>query len=218
MSRTLWQRLSTPAPSNIIGTSNYNGETDTLKVLGSLNYTRNDDKGKPAEVKTEKGMGSIRYERKLSDSFRLYAASNYDYNGLNKAGINTVLGSLGGAFPVLDSESVKLTLSLGPSLRWSDGGSECDINEYCGNTYGGGSFITDISWTPNPAFRFSINNNLSLVAADEVKPTNTFTAAVKFFPSFKSGLFTTLQFVSIYDSMNTPEQNNAVTGQVGYEF
>ena len=204
--------------ANINGSSRYNGETDTLKILGSFNYSRNDDKDKPAEVKTEKGMGSIRYERKLSDSFRLYASSNYDYNGLNKSGINTVTNSVGAAFPVLDSEKVKLTLSLGPSLRWSDGGKDCDTSEYCGNTYGGGSFITDLSWKPNPAFRFSINNNLSAISADEIKPTNTFTAAIKFFPSITSGLFTSLQFISIYDSMNAPEQNNSVTGQVGYEF
>ena len=204
--------------ANINGASRYNGETDTLKILGSLNYTRNNDKDKPAEIKTEKGMGSIRYERKLSDSFRLYAQSDYDYNGLNTAGINTLTNSLGAAFPVVDSESLKLTLSVGPSLRWSDGGRGCDIDEYCGNTYGGGSFITDISWTPNPSFRFSINNNLSAISADDVKPTNKFTAAIKFFPSFTSGLFTSLQFVSIYDSLNTPEQNNTVTGQVGVEF
>ena len=204
--------------ANINGSSRYDGDTDTLKILGGLNYAKNNDKDKPAEVKTEKGMGSIRYERKLSDSFRLYAQSIYDYNGLNMAGINTVTSSVGAAFPVVDDESVKLTLSVGPSLRWSDGGKECDMNEYCGNTYGGGSFITDLSWAPNPSFRFNINNEFSAISAEDIKPTNTFTAAIKFFPSFTSGLFTSLQFVSIYDSMNAPEQNNSVTGQVGYEF
>ena len=56
------------------------------------------------------------------------------------------------------------------------------------------------------------------MAADEIKPTNIFSAAVKFFPSLNSGLFTSLKFVSTYNSMTTPESDNRITGQVGFEF
>jgi hypothetical protein len=84
--------------------------------------------------------------------------------------------------------------------------------------YAGGSFITALSWAPNKSFKFNIDNTLSAMAADEIKPTNIFSAAVKFFPSFDSGLFTSLKFVSTYNSMTTPESDNRITGQVGFEF
>ena len=204
--------------ANINGTSNYKGDTDKLKIEAGLNYSKDNDKGKPSKVKTEKGMASIRYDRVLGESMSLYALSKYQYNGLNDSAVNNVDGSVGVAFPVVNTDTTELTLSIGPSVHWSDGGKDCGSNEYCGNTYAGGSFIADLSWSPHKSFQLKLENSLSAIAASEVKPTNTFTATLKYFPRFTSGLFTSLRYASIYNSMSTPESDNRITGQVGYEF
>ena len=204
--------------ANINGTSNYKGDTDKLKIEAGLNYSKDNDKGKPSKVKTEKGMASIRYDRVLGESMSLYATSKYQYNGLNDSAVNNVDGSVGVAFPVVNTDTTELTLSIGPSVHWSDGGKDCGSNEYCGNTYAGGSFIADLSWSPNKSFKFDLSNSLSAIAANEIKPTNTFSASMKYFPSINSGLFTSLRYVSIYNSISTPESDQQITGQVGVEF
>ena len=126
---------------------------------------------------------------------------------------------MGAGFPVIKNETTEVVLSVGPTLQWSEGGRDCDRDEFCGNTYPGGTFTTQLNWIPNPSFKFHLDNNLSLLATDsEAKPTNSFTAMIKYFPSFKSGLFTSLKFESSYNSIANPELSNTVSGQLGMEF
>ena len=121
--------------ANISGTSNYKSDTDRLKIQAGLNYSKNNDKGKPTEVKTDKGMANIRYDRFLNKTVTLYAKSDYQYNGLNDTGVNVVEGSVGVGFPLINTETTTLSLSLGPALHWNEGGNDCSSDEYCGNTY-----------------------------------------------------------------------------------
>ena len=204
--------------ANISATSNYISDTDRLKIQAGLNYSKNNDKGEPTEIKTDKGMANIRYDRYLGKMFTLYTQSDYHYNGLNDSGVNVVESSLGIGFPLINRGTTTLSLSFGPALHWSEGGKDCNSNEYCGNTYAGGSFISELSWSPNKSFKFNLGNTLSALAAEEIKLTNTFGAGVKYFPSFNSGLFTSLNFRSTYNSMSTPVSDNRITGQVGFEF
>ena len=114
---------------------------------------------------------------------------NYDYNGLNDVSINTLKAAMGQT-PVLKTDSTELILSVGPSLSGVMVVGAA-LGAFCGNTYGGGTFTTQLSWVPNRSFKLNLDNNLSVLAANsEAKPTNTFTATIKYFPSFNSGLFT----------------------------
>ena len=106
--------------ANISGTSNYKSDTDRLKIQAGLNYSKNNDKGKPTEVKTDKGMANIRYDRFLNKTVTLYAKSDYQYNGLNDTGVNVVEGSVGVGFPLINTETTTLSLSLGPALHWNE--------------------------------------------------------------------------------------------------
>ena len=204
--------------ANLNGSSTYRGDSDKFKLEASLNYSKNNDKGKPTEVKTDKGMASIRHDHFLNETLTLFAKSDYQYNGLNDSSVNVVEGSVGVDFPLINTNTTQLSLAVGPALHWSEGGKDCSTNEYCGNTYVGGGFIIELSWSPNKSFKFTVDNTLSAIAANEVKPTNTFSTSIKYFPSFNSGLFTSLRFVSTYNSMSTPESDNRITGQVGLEF
>ena len=204
--------------ANINGTSNYKNNSDQLKIEAGLNYGKNKDKGKSPEVNTDQGMASIRYDRSLTEELTIYAKSGYQYNGLNDSGTNIFEGSVGIGLPLINNTSTQVTLSVGPKVHWSNGGNDCNSNKFCGNAYGGGNLIADLSWSPYKSFQFKLENSLSAIAASEVKPTNTFTATLKYFPRFTSGLFTSLRYASIYNSMSTPESDNRITGQVGYEF
>lgn len=162
-------------------------------------------------------MASARYDH-LNETITVFAKSDYQYNGLNDSSVNVIEGSVGVGFPLINTQTTQLSLALGPALHWSEGGKDCNSSEYCGNTYAGGSFITELSWSPNKSLKFTLDNTLSAIAAHEVKPTNTFSTSIKYFPSFNSGLFTSLRFVSTYNSMSSPESDNRITGQVGFEF
>ena len=113
-------------------------------------------------------------------------------------------GAVGLGVPLINTPSTQLTLSLGPSFQWGNGGSDCDTDSACGRTYPGASFTTELDWTPNPSFRISLDNNFSALAASELKPTNSFDATIKYFPSLSSKLFTSLQFLAIYNSIAKP--------------
>ena len=77
------------------------------------------------------------------------------------------------------------------------------------------AFTTQL-WVPNRSFKLNLDNNLCPAANSEAKPTNTFTATIKYFPSFNSGLFTSLQFESIHNSVADPETSSTVSGQLGW--
>ncbi len=199
-------------------TSTYKKDRDKISLKGGYNYNTTRDGNEPFEVQTDKGSATVRYDRSLSRGLSLVTFADYHYNATNESSINTVKGAIGFGVPLINSPSTQLTLSLGPSFQWGNGGSECDSDAACGRTYPGASFTTELAWTPNPSFRINLNNNFSALAASELKPTNSFDATIKYFPSITSGLFTSLQFLSIYNSIAEPEIDNTINGQVGLEF
>ena len=73
----------------------------------------------------------------LNETFTLFAKSDYHYNGLNESSVNVVEGSVGVGFPLINTNTTQLSLAVGPTLHWSEGGKDCSTNEYCGNTYAG---------------------------------------------------------------------------------
>ncbi len=203
---------------SLSASSLYKDQDQSLALAGSFNYNRVNKVDSDPEIKTKNGAASVNYTRAISSNFDLYAGTNYNYNYLKTSGVDNVLVSVGVGFPVVESDQTTLNLSVGPSIQWLGGGKDCSTDEYCGNTYGGGTFTVDFAWKPSKMFVFGAQNKFSAAFASEVKPSNTFTASLKFFPSENSGLFTSLKYQSIYQSMATPAINNTITGQVGVEF
>lgn len=199
-------------------TSTYKKDRDKLSLKGGYNYNTTRDGNDPFKVETDKGSATVRYERSLSRGLSLVTFADYHYDATNESSVNTVKGAFGFGVPLINSPTTQLTLSLGPAFQWGNGGSDCSSDSACGRTYPGASFSTELDWKPNPSFRISLNNNFSALAASELKPTNSFDATIKYFPSLSSKLFTSLQFLAIYNSIAKPEIDNTITGQVGYEF
>ena len=203
---------------SLSASSLYKDDDESFALAGSFNYNRLNKNGSNPEIKTKNGAASANYKYAVSSSLNLYADAGYNYNYLKTSGVDSILLSAGVDFPVLQSDQTSLSLSLGPSLQWLGGGDDCSTDEYCGNAYGGGTFTVDFAWKPSKMFVFGAQNKFSAAFASEVKPSNTFTASLKFFPSENSGLFTSLKYQSIYQSMASPTINNTITGQVGVEF
>ena len=200
------------------GKTRYKDEQQKLSLSGSFNASKSKDAGEALSIDTEKGSAELRYDKSIGSNLDLFALSSYQYNGTNDSGVNTILGNIGVAFPLLKSETTELTISIGPSLQWSGGGITCSSDTFCRNIYGGGTLTADLSWKPLPSLQFGLQNQFTTVWANEVQPANTLTAEVRYYPAENSKLFTTIRVQSIYQSMNTPELNNTITAQVGADF
>ena len=200
------------------GKTRYKDDQQKLSLSGSFNASKSKDSGEPLSIDTEKGSAELRYDKPIGSNLDLFALSSYQYNGTNDSGVNTVLGNIGVAFPLLKSETTELTISIGPSLQWSGGGISCASDSFCGNSYGGATLTADLSWKPWPTLQFGLQSQFTTVWANEIQPANTLTAEVRYYPAENSKLFTTLRVQSIYQSINTPELNNTITAQVGADF
>ena len=200
------------------GKTRYQDEGQKLALSGSFNASKSKDSGEALSIDTEKGSAELRYDKPIGSNLDLFALSSYQYNGTNDAGVNTVLGNIGVAFPLLKSTTTDFTVSIGPSIQWSGGGMNCASDAYCGNAYGGATLTADLRLKPLPSLRFGLQNQFTTVWANEVQPANTLTAEVRYYPAANSKLFTTLRVQSIYQSMSTPQLNNTITAQVGADF
>ena len=200
------------------GNTRYKDEQQKLSLSGSFNASKSKDSGEPLSIDTEKGSAELRYDRPIGSNLDLFALSSYQFNGTNDSGVNTVLGNVGLALPLMKSDTTDFTVSIGPSVQWSGGGTECSSDAYCGNAYAGATLTADLSWKPWPTLRFGLQNQFTTVWASDVQPANTLTAEIRYYPAVNSKLFTTLRVQSIYQSMTTPQVNNTITAQVGADF
>ena len=200
------------------GNTRYKDDQQKLSLSGSFNASKSKDSGEPLSIDTEKGSAELRYDKSIGSNLDLFALSSYQFNGTNDSGVNTVLGNIGVALPLIKSDSTDVTVSIGPSLQWSGGGSHCSSDAYCGNAYGGATLTADLGWKPWPSLRFGLQNQFTTVWAANVQPSNTLTAEIRYYPTVNSKLFTTLRFQSVYQSMSTPQVNNTITAQVGADF
>ena len=60
-----------------------------------LNTNQSQDKGEPLDIKTQKGSAGFRYDYRLNDDFSFYSLTDYNYDGKNDSGVNSLLTGLG---------------------------------------------------------------------------------------------------------------------------
>ena len=198
--------------------SKYKKGRNNLLLKAGLNTSQSRDNGEPLEIETQKGMAEVRYDYNMLSGLGLFTLTDYNYDGKNDSGVNSLLTGIGLAKPVIQNETTELVVALGPSMQWTNGGHECGKDPYCGNAYAGATFTTDLSWQPSKMFKLELNNKFSSAFTPDIKPANNFKAKFKFYPSIYSGLFTSLQYNLIYQSMSTPEVNNSASLQLGADF
>ena len=198
--------------------SKYKKDKSIVTIKAGLNTNQSQNKGEPLEIKTQKGLAEFRYDYKLNNYSSLYSLTDYNYDGKNIAGVHGLISSLGISTSIIQTKTTEFTLSIGPSMQWTNGGNQCGQDIYCGNVYAGAVFVTDLSWKPNQHFKLELNNLLSTALTPRIMPGNSLSAKLKFYPSIYSKLFTSFQYTSTYQSMSTPELNNSTSIQLGADF
>ena len=191
---------------------------NNLLLKAGLNTSQSRDNGELLEIETQKGIAEVRYDYNMPSGLGLFALTDYNYDGINDSGVNSLLTGIGLAKPVIQNETTELVVALGPSMQWTNGGHECGKDSYCGNAYAGATFTTDLSWQPSKMFKLELNNKFSSAFTPDIKPANNFKAKFKSHPSIYSVQFTSLQYNLIYQSMSTPEVNNSATLQFWANF
>ena len=110
----------------------------SCQLIRRFNANKSKDSGNHSRF--QRKDAELRYDKPIGSNLDLFALSSYQYNGTNDSGVNTVLGNIGVAFPLLKS-----VLSIGPSLQWSEEGISCASDAFCGNSYGGATLTADLS-------------------------------------------------------------------------
>jgi len=204
--------------ASVSATTKYDDSLNELKLSGNYEYDKSRSGSKNVVIGTNQGGLGARYDRYLNERLGAYLSTDYTYNSLNSLGVNNVVSSIGLGYKIVDTDSTVLKLSIGPSLQWFDGGTDCDSKSYCGDVLAASTLGAEFDWKLHDQFTFSIVNRLTAAYVSGISPTNNFNASLKFFPSRNSKFYTALKFQSIYQSLQLPRQDNSYNVQVGTEF
>ena len=77
----------------------------------------------PLDIKTQKGSAGFRYDYRLNDDFSFYSLTDYNYDGKNDSGVNSLLTGLGVSTTLIQNKTTEFTLSIGPSVQWTMAGT-----------------------------------------------------------------------------------------------
>ena len=197
----------------------YRQQKDTLTIKGQAQYQLSRDASeRNNSIDTNQGHTELRYSRTLSERFYAYASNRYTYDSLNDVGTDTFNASTGLGVDLISTSTTVLNVSLGPAIQSIWGGKSCRSDETCGNTYAASSARTRLDWLPNKNIQLSLTNIFTGVAANGLKPINTFSVTLKIFPMSDKSFFTALNAQTIYDSLQSPQINNSISFQVGAQM
>ena len=117
--------------------SKYKKGRNNLLLKAGINTSQSRDNGEPLEIETQKGLAEVRYDYNMPSGIGLFALTDYNYDGKNDSGVNSLLSGIGLAKPVIQNKTTELVVAIGPSMQWTNGGDECGKDPYCGNAYAG---------------------------------------------------------------------------------
>ena len=103
---------------------------NNLLLKAGLNTSQSRDNGESLEIETQKGMAEIRYYYNMPSGLGLFALTDYNYDGKNDSGVNSLLSGIGLAKPVIQNKTTELVVAIGPSMQWTNGGDECGKDPY----------------------------------------------------------------------------------------
>ncbi len=214
---------SSTTSSNSLGylievNTKYRDEGKELNLGTRYDFKETSKAGKDAITEVKKALSKIRLDRKIGDAWTSYLSTSYEYNALNKIGVNDINSSAGISYKVIESSQALLRLSAGPSLSWIDGGIDCSNDSSCGNIQPGGSFGTNLEWSVNQKFELMFDNTYNTHLSGDSYTSNKFLAAIRFFPSNQSDLYTSLSYENIYDQIKEPNQEHIYQLKLGTKF
>jgi len=214
---------SSTSSSNSLGyllelNTKYKDNTKELNLGTRYDFKKSSKAGEEEIIGVKKALTKVRYDRSITNRWTSYLSSNYEYNALNKIGVNDIDSSAGIAYKIIKSPQATLRVSAGPSLDWIDGGSDCSNESNCGDIQPGASFGTDLTWSLNQKIELLFDNTFNTQLTNNSNASNTFLTAIRFFPSHQSDLYASLSYENIYDQIKEPSQEHVYRLKLGTKF
>lgn len=199
--------------------SSYTEGSDKVVLKGRAQYEVSRDQGESTKsTDTNEGDGELRYIRTLSGRLNAYAAANFNYDTLNVTGTDLFVSSIGLGYDLIKDKTTRLTVSLGPSIQQIWGGSGCDTDPICGQTFAASSARAELEWKPSSAASLTLTNTYTGAYINGISTNNIFSIALKIFPMNNQRLFTSLNGQTIYNELRSPKVNNSISMQVGVKL
>ena len=199
--------------------SSYNEGADKVVFKGRAQYEVSRDQGESSKTTdTNEGDGELRYIRSLNSRLNAYAAANFNYDTLNTTGTDLFVSSIGIGYDLIKNKKTRFTVSLGPSIQQIWGGSGCNADPICGQTFAASTARAELEWKPSSAASLTLTNTYTGAYINGISTNNIFSIALKVFPMNNQRLFTSLNGQTIYNELRSPKVNNSISMQVGVKL
>ena len=199
--------------------SSYAEGADKVVFKGRAQYEVSRDQGESSKTTdTNEGDGELRYIRSLNSRLNAYAAANFNYDTLNTTGTDLFVSSIGIGYDLIKNKKTRFTVSLGPSIQQIWGGSGCNADPICGQTFAASSARAELEWKPSSAASLTLTNTYTGAYINGISTNNIFSIALKVFPMNNQRLFTSLNGQTIYNELRSPKVNNSISMQVGVKL
>ena len=199
--------------------SSYTEGADKVVFKGRAQYEVSRDQGESSKTTdTNEGDGELRYIRSLNSRLNAYAAANFNYDTLNTTGTDLFISSIGIGYDLIKNKKTRFTVSLGPSIQQIWGGSGCNADPICGQTFAASSARAELEWKPSSAASLTLTNTYTGAYINGISTNNIFSIALKVFPMNNQRLFTSLNGQTIYNELRSPKVNNSISMQVGVKL
>ena len=196
----------------------YKDKFEELNFGGKYDFKKTSKSGEESIVGVNKALTNVRYDRSINNDWTTFVATDYEYNALNKVGVNDVKSYTGLSYKLIKNSKISLRLSAGPSIEWVDGGSKCTREKHCGDLIPGGVFGTDLKWSINRKLAILMDNKYTTQLAYDSPVSNRFSTALRFYPSLNSNLYASLSYENIYDQIKDPSQEHSYKLKIGTTF
>ena len=199
--------------------SSYTEGADKVVFKGRAQYEVSRDQGESSKTTdTNEGDGELRYIRSLNSRLNAYAAANFNYDTLNTTGTDLFISSIGIGYDLIKNKKTRFTVSLGPSIQQIWGGSGCNADPICGQTFAASTARAELEWKPSSAASLTLTNTYTGAYINGISTNNIFSIALKVFPMNNQRLFTSLNGQTIYNELRSPKVNNSISMQVGVKL
>jgi len=199
--------------------SSYTEGADKVVFKGRAQYEVSRDQGESSKTTdTNEGDGELRYIRSLNSRLNAYAAANFNYDTLNTTGTDLFVSSIGIGYDLIKNKKTRFTVSLGPSIQQIWGGSGCNADPICGQTFAASTARAELEWKPSSAASLTLTNTYTGAYINGISTNNIFSIALKVFPMNNQRLFTSLNGQTIYNELRSPKVNNSISMQVGVKL
>ncbi len=214
---------SSTASGNSLGylleiNTQYKDKFEEFNIGTKYDFKKTSKTGQGDITAVKKALATIRHDRSIGKGWTSYLLTDYEYNALNKIGVNDISSSAGIAYKLIENSRASLRLSAGPSLEWVNGGEYCSKESNCGDITPGSSFGADFKLSLNEKIDLLFKNKYNTQITENAYASNKFLTAIRFFPSNFSDLYASLSYENIYDEIKEPNEEHIYKLKLGTKF